>query len=557
MKHAKHARRNHSRLRARVAGTTGTLAVVLGAGIVPATAAGKPAGTPTAKTAPLSEANAPGELTLPAPTGPYRVGTVDLHLRDTTRTDPWEPGNNPRELMVSLWYPATDTAHHPAAPWLPPAAAAHFLGNWQIPPNTVTLPTTAGHTGAPVDHRAGKLPVVLYSTGRGSDRATGTALAEDLASRGYLVVTLDDTHDDSEVQFPGGRLEVGAMPPTTPASRVIATRVADTRFVIDQLNMIAHGHNPDVDHAPAPQGLSQAIDMTRIGMFGASLGGAVVPAAMQADSRIGAGANLDGQFFGPEATRDLNRPFLLFSSQNHDRNDDSSWATFWEHLHGERFDLKLLGAQHVSFIDYEALWPQAPGPFKLSPTQLVQDLGTIAPDRAIELQRVYLAAFFDKELRHQHSPLLDGPSPNYPEVAFADSPHHQPPPPTALYRCYNPANGDHLTTTDVSTTNTSCEGYPDLDGRLGHISARQAAGTVPLYRCYNPANGDHLDTIDPNCEGYPHKDERLGYIYTTRIPGSIPLYRCYNPNHGDHMTSTDPNCEGYPHKDGRLGYALP
>ncbi|MER6306999.1 hypothetical protein ACWCXK_28895 [Streptomyces sp. NPDC001739] len=29
----------------------------------------------------------------------------------------------------------------------------------------MTLPTTAGHTGAPVDHRAGKQPVLLYSPG--------------------------------------------------------------------------------------------------------------------------------------------------------------------------------------------------------------------------------------------------------------------------------------------------------------------------------------------------------------------------------------------------------
>ncbi|MFI9045725.1 alpha/beta hydrolase family protein [Streptomyces sp. NPDC053427] len=415
----KHARRKpRSRFRDRVAGTTGALAVVLGAGIGQAAAAGKPAAAPTAKEAPLDTADAPGALTLPAPSGHYRVGTVNLHLLDTKRTDPWTPDRRPRELMVSLWYPATHTAGHPAAPYLEPAAAAHFLAVRGLPPNAVTLPTTAGHTGAQVDPKAGKLPVVLYSTGRGSDRATGTALAQDLASRGYLVVTLDDTHDDSEVQFPGGRLEVATMPPGVPASRVIAARAADTRFVIDQLAAINRGHNPDVDHAPLPHGLSHSVDMNRIGMFGASLGGAVVPEAMHVDHRIHAGANLDGQFFGPAKTRDLNRPFLLFSSQNHNRNSDGSWATFWKHLHGERFDLKLRGSEHLSFMDYAALWPQMAGPLGLSPTQLVQMFGTIAPDRAIEIQRTYLAAFFDKELRHQPSPLLDGPSRHYPEIAF-------------------------------------------------------------------------------------------------------------------------------------------
>ncbi|SHG70229.1 hypothetical protein [Streptoalloteichus hindustanus] len=31
-------------------------------------------------------------VTLPAPTGPHRVGTWQFHLVDTARTDPWMPG---------------------------------------------------------------------------------------------------------------------------------------------------------------------------------------------------------------------------------------------------------------------------------------------------------------------------------------------------------------------------------------------------------------------------------------------------------------------------------
>ncbi|MFE8949609.1 hypothetical protein [Streptomyces sp. NPDC007856] len=42
----------------------------------------------------------------------------------------------------------------------------------------------------------------------------------------------------------------------------------------------------------------------------------------------------------------------------------------------------------------------------------------IDPNRAIEIQRVYLAAFFDQELRHRHGTLLDGPDEKYPEISF-------------------------------------------------------------------------------------------------------------------------------------------
>lgn len=443
----KHARRRHSRLRTRVAGTTGLLALALGAGIAPATAAEKATSAPMTTAASLDDAGqapgqmvalddaaqapgqavglddaaqhprraaslkvapAPGQLTLPAPTGRHRVGTVDLHLRDSKRMDPWVPGQQ-RELMVSLWYPATHTSRYPAA-LLP--------NSQQVLPGGVTLPTTAGHTGAPVDHKAGALPVLLYSPGGRGNRATGTALVQDLASRGYLVVTIDHTHDTGDVVFPGGRHEVSMLPPGTKSRDLIDVRAADAHFVIDQLAEIARGHNPDVEHKPLPHGLTQAVSTKHVGMFGASLGGGSVAAAMHADPRIDAGANLDGQLFGSSEHQRLDRPYMLFSSEHHNRNTDGSWARLWENLHGERLDLKLHGSGHNSFVDNQVLFPQAPGAFGVTPEVMQQALGTIDPNRSIEVQRTYVAAFFDKHLRHQHSNLLDGPSRHFPEIAF-------------------------------------------------------------------------------------------------------------------------------------------
>ena len=47
---------------------------------------------------------------LPEPTGPCPVATTSVHLSDVSRPDPWAAGVNARELMVSLWYPATPAA---------------------------------------------------------------------------------------------------------------------------------------------------------------------------------------------------------------------------------------------------------------------------------------------------------------------------------------------------------------------------------------------------------------------------------------------------------------
>ncbi|MGW2321637.1 alpha/beta hydrolase family protein [Streptomyces sp. NPDC001680] len=452
----KHRRpRPRRRAIARAVGTAGALAVALGAGMTPAMAAGKTSNKPSATgfspdqpeqpnqpgqntpwapendEAPLhhkavhpnalasGRADASGlQLNMPAPTGPYGVGMVGLHLVDKSRTDPYIPGSSTRELMVSLWYPATATSGHYQAPWMPSISGAHFLASRGLSPQQVTLPTTAGHVLAPVNTKLGKLPVLLYSTGLHSDRAMGTALAQDLASRGYLVVTVDHTHDANEVQFPGNRLEVDTMPPGAHSSDTLKVRAADIRFVINQLGTISKGGDPDAGHATLPSGLSQSVDMSRIGMFGWSLGGAAVDTAMQLDHRIAAGADLDGQFFGSAPSKDLDRPFMLFSSGTHNRNNDGSWRTLWSHLKGYRVDIQLHGSAHLSFSDNEWMVPQEAGLLGLSQDQLQQMFGTIDPDRAVQIQREYLAAFFDQELRKRHSSLLDGPAEQYPEISF-------------------------------------------------------------------------------------------------------------------------------------------
>ncbi|MEU6390867.1 hydrolase [Streptomyces sp. NPDC046939] len=446
----KHRRPRHRhRAIARAVGPAGALAIALAVGTTPAMAAGKtsdkpaptgpPAGQPDPATpwAPENDeapqhhkpvqpqtfgaaraAASPKQLTIPAPSGQHSVGMVGLHLVDKSRTDPYVPGSKTRELMVTLWYPAASTSGHYKAPWQSSLAAAHFLGTRGLSTRQVTVPTTAGHVLAPVKTSLGKLPVLLYSTGLHSDRAMGTTLAQDLASRGYLVVTVDHTHDANEVQFPGQRLELNRMPSGARSADTLKVRAADIKFVINALSTISSGGNPDAGRAKLPSGLSKSVDTSRIGMFGWSLGGAAVTNAMQLDKRIDAGANLDGQYFGTAPSKDLDRPYMLFSSANHNRNNDSSWRTMWSHLKGYRVDIKLAGSAHLSFSDNEYLVPQWAPLLGLSKAQIQKQYGTIAPNRAAKVQRDYLAAFFDQQLRKKHSTLLDKPNAAYPEISF-------------------------------------------------------------------------------------------------------------------------------------------
>ncbi|GAA2587604.1 lipase [Actinomadura fulvescens] len=355
-------------------------------------------------------------LALPRPTGPYPVGTTSLHLIDRSRQDPWMVPATPRELMISLWYPARVGGGHRVAPWLPPATLALYrqqtARSLQTSLDNVDFPQTHARHDAPFKTRRQGHPLVLFSPGYRAMRELGSSLVEDLASHGYVVVTIGHTHEAQIVEFPGGRIELGHLParPTDDdAALALRVRQDDTRFVLDTLS---------AKRGRLPHG---SLDMSKVGMFGHSLGGATAAEAMAHDPRILAGANLDGSIIGPVAETGLDRPFLLMASTGHGRDNDPSWAQFWSHLRGWHRHLLLRDSGHQTYTDLAPLARQLINKLPIPPqvvTALTNDIGTINASRAITAQRAYLGAYFDLHLRHRDGHLFSKPSSRYPEIEF-------------------------------------------------------------------------------------------------------------------------------------------
>ncbi|MGC5285343.1 alpha/beta hydrolase family protein [Micromonospora sp. DT231] len=352
-------------------------------------------------------------LTLPQPTGPYRVGTVSLHLVDRSQPDPLAGPGRYRELMVSVWYPARDVRRYPRAPWMTPASMRALLDSAGFAPDAALAPLTAGHEGAPVRHSGRRLPVVVYSHGAGSHRSDTTIVVQELASHGYVVVTVDHTYDGLS-EFPDGRVTVREdNVDSTPW-----TYTRDVRFVLDQIADLADGRNPDVDHTPLPAGLGAALDLSRIGMFGWSKGGTATALTMGTDRRIRAGLSLDGPMVSqPLPATDLYRPFMLMTAEL-TRAAEPAVAEFFTHLRGWRLDIQATGAVHSSYGDNQWLLPQLARIIGMSDEELAGLVGTLDPARAVRIGQAYPLAFFDLHLRHRGGHLLSGPSRSFPEVTF-------------------------------------------------------------------------------------------------------------------------------------------
>jgi predicted dienelactone hydrolase len=356
--------------------------------------------TLTFAAAPASAATTPY---LPHPTGPQPVGVTSLPLKDTSRADPWVPAVPYRELMVSVFYPAT-SANGPKKQYMTPLESERNLERQHIPGLALdvfsTVRTNAAADAKPAGRRH-SLPLVVLSPGWTQPRATLTALAEDLASRGYVVAALDHTYENRATTFPDGHVtdcaacEVDDQPGFWEKFAQVRTR--DTSFVLDELLRSKWG---------------ALIDRQRIGMTGHSAGGAVTTQAMLADPRIRAGADLDGSVHVPIPASGLSRPFLFLGSM-----DDytpgapgpyDDWETDWTHLTGWKRWLMVSGTVHQSFTDLGVL-----------AAQLGVDLGaSIDADRALAVTRNYVSAFFDQHLRCRPQPLMAAPSPAYPEVTF-------------------------------------------------------------------------------------------------------------------------------------------
>jgi predicted dienelactone hydrolase len=246
-------------------------------------------------------------FSLPAPGGRYPIGITTRHLTDLARAEPRaiHPGDR-RELMIQIWYPADRSG--PPFPYRPRAETSLRSRHFALVP-------THASAGVPLARGAGRLPVVLYSPSWTGRRTQNTVQAEDLASRGFLVVAIDHPYGSFSVTFPDGRVAVsplgeflgGTTADDVEASRRIAvaelsTWTADLRFVLDELARL--------DQSDPERLLTDRIDFGRVGAFGYSFGGAVVSEASRRDSRIKAVVNYDGMLFGEAAERGIELPFL-------------------------------------------------------------------------------------------------------------------------------------------------------------------------------------------------------------------------------------------------------
>jgi dienelactone hydrolase len=357
------------------------------------------------------------------PRGPYAVGTHEYLWIDQKREEPFtkDPSDR-RHLLARVWYPADPVPGK--------ETAFYVLDGNEYPEKSIYRRgqniKTNSVTDAPLAESHGPFPVLVYQPGGGTARFIATFQAEQLASRGYVIVSADHAGFSETVLYPDGyRFLADTMlaPKETGHFRddvlnnwgwlereVFPTWLADASYTLDKIGELAR--------TPG-QLFYKRLDVNRIGMMGWSFGGAVCVQMSKDDRRVKAVVDQDGQLFGDVWKKGTSRPLMLMHHGNEDKapkpEDNAVMKeliemtqgqdrSLLEHSTNDWYHVTIANTQHGHFSDFLLFFPKNPA--------------ELDPYRAHEIIVAYTLAFFDEYLKGQSSGLLKAPSAEYPEVAF-------------------------------------------------------------------------------------------------------------------------------------------
>jgi hypothetical protein len=258
-------------------------------------------------------------------------------------------------------------------------------------------------------------PVLLYSHGFGLENALSSSYQmEDLASHGYVVVSVAHPSESLATVFPDGRLvaldvdnprldfearlaEIGAGADEWGplASQSLDLWTEDLRFMLQEM---ARHNAAAVDNPLGP--LGGLLDLARVGAWGVGFGGSAAAELCMREPRCRAAASLGGRLAPrlASALPAIERPLLVASGD--DGPDGSAGGQ-------PAYALKLSGARPLHFSGVAIWFPVLAqlADFEAGPVYRYQ--------RAIN---AYLLAFFGQHLLGEAAALLAGRAAAFPEA---------------------------------------------------------------------------------------------------------------------------------------------
>jgi len=360
---------------------------------------------------------------IPGPSGPHSVGTTRFEVSEPGYLEALSTG--PRRVPVQAWYPAekTDAPREPALGEAVRAALAEWTG---VPKFLLRPGESFSVMDAPVV--PGRYPVLLFNHGFASFQQQSASLLQELASHGYVALSIGHPFESLVVEYPDGTVvrarrdlpawkaveagvkdleqgmrvvgplyeraraakdadtlrqimnEVSALPAWAPLLPVLEHWTRDTRLVLDNLGQ-------------APARLQDIMDAGHVGAFGHSLGGILAGQLAMTEPRVRAGISYDGAQLPPATGKyALSAPFCFVYADTLKvgattvRTEGINDALALEGPTGS-CGVCLLGAGHLNFTDMN------------NRASMKRALGSIDRGELARALRALTVGFFDHHLK--------------------------------------------------------------------------------------------------------------------------------------------------------------
>jgi hypothetical protein len=296
---------------------------------------------------------------LPVPTGHYRVGTVDGEMAESG-------------IVVRFYYPS-DSARGERSSYAAGNFDTHLTyiaDRFGLPPGWLqhlALVKSFSFPGAALSEELPRYRILIACPDVGRPATQSTILAEELASRGFVVISIPD-----------------------PAQIDTIDSSAIPEIIVAWLET--------VDRGDRLGWLAERLNFGTVGVYGiGDAGQAAVQASTNGSFRAGASVGEQSPVNEPTV------PFMYIHPADYP-------AVLPDSVNHTTYVLTIAGTGVDNFGDDAFISPMMPALGKF---------GSIAPVRASLIVGDYLGAFFNKHLtRGTVEPILDDDLQKYPEVTF-------------------------------------------------------------------------------------------------------------------------------------------
>lgn len=335
------------------------------------------------------------KIQFPKPTGQFAVGTFTYTIKDQRKEV--LPAGGMRSIAARVYYPCTkeSVTGLEKTPALSPNMIKGFKASFHVAPDFTKNPEAnlcECYTKAP-PVPGQKFPLIMFNHGYNSYREGNSLLCIELASHGYVVISVAHSYEALCTEFDdgswllsdkkntklyepmlGGLIAMYRLIKSKGSEEELARRfdIAQRKYCKYMMNRLPEWINDNeaaLDYAR--KNLSDLIDFSKgIGASGHSFGGNTAYALCARNPDFVCGINIDGALFGDYSNDFQTKPFMQISCQD---NEKAAARVYLKHTQPV-YKILFKDMHHIGFADSKYTMPMKSVVGKLEPDLMHKNL---------------------------------------------------------------------------------------------------------------------------------------------------------------------------------------